>query len=95
MSISRSSLGTGCSTLSPQRTSGRCARVLEAQLNLNTDLLEAHGRTGGISKVGFLVTSCGLLAWQEKPCTHGSELFAQFQKGFQKTVIRSNLDLAL
>lgn len=38
LSISRSPLGTHCSTLSPQRASGRCGRVLEAQFNLNTDL---------------------------------------------------------
>lgn len=44
MSVSGSPLSTCCSTLSPRRISGRCARVPEARPNLNTDLL--HKPTG-------------------------------------------------
>lgn len=41
--MERSPLGTCCSTLRPQSISGRCARVLEPQLNLNTDLRKPTG----------------------------------------------------
>jgi len=58
--ISGSPLGTRCSTLSPQRASGRCGRVLEAQFNLNTDLLQKPMGELGLSFESW--TSC-YLSW--------------------------------
>lgn len=92
-------LGTHCSTLSPQRASGRCARALEAQLNLNTDLLQkpmgewvlSFAMVLNYDLKSDLITSCGLLAWQEKPWAYRSEI----EKASQKTAIRLNLDLAV
>lgn len=52
MSIPGSPLGIGCSTLIPQRISGICGGVLEAQLNLNTGLLQ---RSLGRLAISFTV----------------------------------------